>query len=79
MSARFDKQLDDFFKWYNFHKEQIPRDNLTRRMDFYDKMLANMFLLLKIAAEDLEMLEGPRRQLWLPSGMEVKGDVTKFG
>lgn len=79
MSQTFDDRLEEWLKWWNHNQQLVPPMDLKKRLDFHDKALHGAFELLAIARYDLERLEGARRKLLLPRGVEVRGDVRKFG
>jgi len=79
MSGRLDKKLEEFATWYKYNEGTIPRENLPKRIDFYEKAMASMFDILVQTSRDLADLEGPRRRLWLPKGMELHVNGSKVG
>ena len=79
MSGRLDKELEDWYKWWNYNKSLIPPDNLKDRMEFAEKSLEGLLRLLITTSEDLYAVEGVRRKLYMPTGINVRGDVRRFG
>ncbi len=72
-----ERRLADTSIWFYKNMENIPIDNLAARQAFLQKAF---WIILEIQALLLErMREDKKSGLWLPSGMEVTGDVRKFG
>lgn len=73
MSARTEDSLKDVVAWYFANKSRIPRDNLGRRCDFYEKAICCMLQVLAEQAKDMQIVEkrNGRGQLWLPTSAQL--------
>lgn len=79
MSRSTDEKFAEIAIWWNYHRKTLPRENLALRCDFLEKACNNLVMLMAMMTKDMEQLEGPRRKLFLPTGMRIEGDVRKFG
>lgn len=74
-----EQRLADTAAWFFNNKDRIPLDNFASRASFMEK---TNWLLIEIGAlllERIHELEGGKSTLWLPKGMNARGDVKKFG
>lgn len=72
-----ERRLADTAVWFYKNMEHIPLDNLAARQAFLQKAF---WILLELQALVLErMRDDKQTALWLPKGMELMGDVKKFG
>ena len=78
MSAQTENKMAEVAKWYYFHKDTIPRDNLRARIEFLETVINNFLLVQTYIQEDVQKLEG-RRKLFIPSGVQVGGSLKRFG
>lgn len=78
MSAQTENKMGEMAKWYYFHKDMIPRDDLRQRIEFLETVLNNFLLVQTYIQEDVQKLEG-RRKLFIPSGVQVNGSLKQFG
>ena len=76
-----ERRLIDTALWFHKNKDRIPRDNLAKRLDFLEKALDIHIEMVAMLVDRMQMSEGrpAGRSLWLPNGMELTGDLTKFG
>ena len=63
--------------WFHRNAPRIPRDNLKKRCDLYEKAID---LLIDLNAQLVQRMQGvegrPRNsKIWLPNGMNVSGDT----
>lgn len=79
MSAILEDKLEDVYKWYLYNKSNVPPLDLKKRCDFQQKTIDCLFELMAILTQDMQNLEGARRQLYLPRSVSVSGDVREFG
>jgi len=82
MSSVLEERLTDVAKWYDYHSRRVPVDNIPARLQFQGKAIDCLLELLAIAALDIKRLEGNKgrnEHLWLPNGIEIKGDIKRFG
>jgi hypothetical protein len=72
-----ERRLAETAVWFFKNMEYIPLDNLASRQAFLQK---SFWILLEIQALMLERMRGDKESsLWLPKGMEIAGDIKKFG
>jgi len=76
-----EKRLIETAVWFHRNKDRIPRENLGKRLDFLEKSLDIHIELVAMLVDRMQLSEGrPKsRNLWIPNGMEVTGDLNKFG
>jgi hypothetical protein len=79
MSRQTDLRYAELAKWFTYHSNTLPRENLAKRLDFLEKFCASALIVMAEMTRDIENLEGPRRKLYLPREIQVKGDVKQFG
>lgn len=73
-----ERRIVDMAVWFHRNKDRIPREALDKRVDFLEKSLDISLELIAMLAERLQHAEG-RSKLYLPRGLDVRGDLTKFG
>lgn len=73
-----EQRLADTALWFHSNIGHIPRDNLASRQAFLEK---GFWCMLEISALLLERLRNERasKALWIPSGIDIQGDVKKYG
>lgn len=74
-----EQRLADTAAWFFNNKDRIPPMDLAKRCEFLTK---NVLLLIEISAllaDRLHQAEGKSSNLWLPRGVESRGDVKRFG
>lgn len=74
-----EQRLADTAAWFFNNKDRLQKDNFRNRADFMEK---TCWLLIEISAlllERVHELEGGKSKLWLPRGINARGDVRKFG
>lgn len=74
-----EQRLADTAAWFFANKDRIPLDNLASKQKFLEKTCWLLIEICALQAERLHEIEGGRTQLWLPRGMQVTGDIKKFG
>lgn len=83
MTDLVENRFAEIFKWYEYNKKLIPRENLAKRADFLQKTIDCQFELMVLMLENIRTLEfktGSRSErLYLPTGVTVNGDLTRFG
>lgn len=83
MSVQAEERLGEIFKWYEYNKSSIPPQDVVKKIMFLEKTIDCLFELICLQMEATQALEhkgGMRsRKLWLPNGVEINGDLTKFG
>lgn len=73
-----EQRLADTALWFHANVKHIPRDNLASRQAFLEK---GFWCLLEVSALLLERLREERasKMLWIPNGMNVTGEMDRFG
>lgn len=81
MARELEKRIMEWGLWFHENKKRIPPMNYDKRLQFYEKTIDGLLEIVAIAAEDLRTVEGRAKSnvLWLPSGIEGKGDYRRFG
>lgn len=83
MSKQTEDRLAEIYKWYAFHKGTIPPQDVMKKTLFLQKAIDCMFELIVRQQEEIQSMEhknGTRSvRLWMPSGVEIHGDLTKLG
>lgn len=83
MTAKVEERISEIFRWYEYNRGLIPKENLMKRLDFQQKAIDCLFEVVVLQAECIQLLEfkaGVRsNKLWLPNGVQINGDLTKFG
>lgn len=81
MSADLETRITEWGLWFHENKDRIPPENIRRRCDFLEKAVDGCLELIAIATKDIQTLEHRDKSpnLWLPNGVSLKGDLTRFG
>lgn len=81
MSRETELRVMEWVDWYHGNMNRIPKENLGKRCDFLVLAMDGCLELMIRVCEDLRIAEGrpTSKRLWLPNGMQVTGDVRKFG
>lgn len=75
-----EQRLADTAAWFFANKDRIPLDNLASKQKFLEKAVWLLIEISALQAARIHELEGGKGGLlWLPRGMQVNGDVRKFG
>lgn len=76
-----ERRLADTAVWFHENKDRIPRENLAARVDFLFKSVDIFIELLAMTAKRMQEVEGRPKSssLFIPRGVDVKGDVRHFG
>ena len=72
-----EKRMLETTTWFFKNEPHLPRDDLRRRLDFVTKYCECMVENFAWMVERLQEEKGSK--LWLPTGMNSGGDMTKFG
>jgi len=78
MTSDFETRLIDWAKWFHENKGRIPPEDLRKRVDFLQKSVDGCLELIALAALQMRSQKASS-QLYLPNGMRVTGDLTRFG
>lgn len=81
MSQGLEDRLAEWAVWFHENKRRIPAKDVQKQNLFLLKAVDGCIEMLALAAKDIQELESrsPRNKLWLPAGVEMKGDLTRFG
>jgi hypothetical protein len=71
-------ELREFFEWYVHHKGTIPPHDLPKRIEFLETTITNMAKVMAGMVEELQERRGSRH-LWIPNGVEIRGDLSRRG
>lgn len=74
-----EQRLADTAAWFFSRKDDLSRDNLASRQDFLEKTCWLLIEICALQTDRIHKLEGNKAGLWLPAGIQVTGDVRKFG
>lgn len=74
-----EQRLADTAAWFFANKDRIPLDNLAAKQKFLEKTVWLLIEICALQTERIHELEGGKNLLWLPRGMQVEGDIRKFG
>jgi hypothetical protein len=78
----FEKRLMDTAVWFHKNKDQVPREDLPKRLDFMEKTLDIMLELVAMSLERMQEAEKSplaSSSLYLPNGITMTGSARKFG
>jgi len=70
-----EQRIADTAAWFFANKGRIPLDNLASKQAFLEKAVWLLIEICALQTERIHELEGGKNLLWLPRGMQVKGDV----
>lgn len=76
-----EQRLVDTALWYYRNRPRIAQENLPKRLEFAEKSLEIIIEMFALTVQRLQRAEGRPKSssLWLPAGMEAKGDIRRFG
>jgi hypothetical protein len=74
-----EQRLADTALWFHANKDRIPRDNLASRQAFLEKAFWCLLEVNALLLERLREAQGKNTSLYLPKGIQVNGDLGKFG
>lgn len=77
-----EQRIADLAIWYYKNVKHIPTDNLAAKQAFFEKAFWCMIEVQALLIERNHELEAAKRgmsNLWLPKGIDVQGDLRKFG
>lgn len=62
MSKRSEDRAFEWIKWYHYNKERLPREDVIKQLEFQKKAIDGVLELVTHLLEDIQELEGRRRQ-----------------
>lgn len=76
-----ERRLIDTAVWFHQNKDRIPEENLASKVEFLTKSLDITLELIAMLAERLHQAEHRQvsERLYLPKGINISGDLKKFG
>ena len=76
-----ERRLIDTAVWFHQNKDRIPVDNLGAKVEFLTKSLDIALELIAMLSERLHQAEHRQvsERLYLPKGVNISGDLRKFG
>lgn len=74
-----EKRLIDLAVWFHRNKDAIPREALSKRVDFLEKALDIHLEMIAMLVNRMQLTEGRSKHssLWLPKGIKVADDYGK--
>lgn len=83
MTDLVERRFAEIIKWYEYNKNLVPKENVIKKQEFLQKTIDCQFELMVLMLENIRTLEfktGSRSErLYLPTGITVGGDLTRFG
>ena len=70
-----EQRIADTAACFFANKDRITLDNLASKQKFLEKAVWLLIEICALQTERIHELEGGKNLLWLPRGMQVKGDV----
>lgn len=74
-----EQRLADTAAWFFNNKDRIPPMDLAKRVEFLTKTCWLLIEICALQTDRIHQAEGKSSQLWLPRGLNARGDVRKFG
>lgn len=76
-----EKRLADLVVWFYRNRHDIPLDNLAAKQKFLETTVWTQFEVIALLIERVHELEHARNgsHLWLPKGVNIEGDLSRFG
>ena len=74
-----ERRMVDTAVWYHRNKDRIPREAVTKRLDFIEKAFDIHLEMMAMYIKRLHRAEGRRQSdsLWLPAGITMTDDFGK--
>jgi hypothetical protein len=73
-----ERRLADLAIWFYQNKTRIAPSNLQARVEFLEKAFWIQAEVIALTTERIREAEGGHKNLWLPHGLDVRGDVRRF-
>lgn len=76
-----ERRLIDTAIWFHRNKPRLARENVLGRLAFLEQTCDILVEMLALVTERLQVAEGREKHasLWIPKGMNGRGDMAKFG
>jgi hypothetical protein len=75
-----ERRLIDLAVWFHKNKDRIPKNDVEKRADFFEKTLDIHLELVALLVQRLERAEGRRHSpLWVPNGIRDNKTGVKYG
>ncbi len=80
-STPLEQRISDTCNWFYQNRDRIPKEDLLKRIEFYDKFSEIMIEIIAMMTDRLQQAENRQKseRLYLPKGLSMKGDITRFG
>lgn len=81
MSRESEERLAEWAVWFHENRKRIPAGDLAKQNMFLLKAIDGCLECLALTMKDVQILEQRKesRRLWLPTGMQLNGEITRFG
>ena len=74
-----EQRLADTAAWFFANRGRIDKMNVIKKCEFLEKTCWLLIEMNALLTDRVHKLEGKSATLWLPRGMNAKGDVRQFG
>lgn len=78
-STPFGERLVEYAVWYHKNLRRIPEGDLAKRCRFLEVAMGGCLELIAMLAKEVKPELAKQRVLYIPKGVEVQGDLTRFG
>lgn len=76
----YERRLCDTAVWFIKNKDRVPKEDVHKRLEFLEKGFLCMLELFAMSLDRQQQVENrPGSSLWLPNGLNARGDMTRFG
>lgn len=78
MSAESEEKMRDLAIWYYENRNRIPKENLGKHIDFFNKAMSAALEVIAMQMKDIQILEQrrPHARLWLPASVKLDDNET---
>lgn len=74
-----EQRLADTAAWFFANKDRISPIDVGTKCQFLEKTCWLLIEICALQAERIHQIEGRSTHLWLPAGINARGDVKRFG
>ena len=80
MSRETEERLAEWAVWFHENRKRVPAGDVIKQNQFLLKAVDGCLEVLALTLKDIQILEqrNESRRLWLPSGVKLNGEITKF-
>lgn len=81
MSVETEKRVAEWYKWWFDSAKDIDKSDIAKRQAHIEKCWDGLWEVFALVMRDIQRLEHREKSpsLYLPRGMTIRGDLTKFG